>query len=49
MSKHISRREMLLAARSPSIDYGVYEQERNEVPIPPPNACLLYTSDAADE
>ena len=38
MSKHISRREMLLAARSPSIDYGVYEQERNEVPIPPPNA-----------
>ena len=38
MSKNISRREMLLAARSPAIDYAVYEQDKNEVPIPPADA-----------
>lgn len=38
MSNKLKQREMLLAARSPSIDYGVYEQDSNEVPIPPANA-----------
>lgn len=44
MSGKISRRDMLLAARSPSIDYSVYEEGANEVLIPPAHAKMHPTA-----
>ena len=44
MSKKVNRRDMLLAARSPSIDYGVYEEGSTQVPIPPADAEVHTTA-----
>lgn len=44
MSKKVNRRDLLLAARSPSIDYAVYEEGSNEVPIPPADAQVHTTA-----
>jgi len=43
-TKKMSRRELLLAARTPSIDVGSYETPADEVPIPPANAQVLPTA-----
>jgi len=44
-SKQVNRRDLLrLAARSPSIDYGVYEAASTEVPVPPPDAEVHPTA-----
>lgn len=44
MSRKMNRREILMAARSPSIDYGVYEEGKGEVPIPPAHAKMHPTA-----
>lgn len=44
MSRKMNRREILMAARSPSIDYGVYEEGAGEVPIPPAHAEMHPTA-----
>lgn len=38
------RRRDLLAARSPSVDFGTYDLPVDEVPIPPPDATVLPTA-----
>ena len=43
MSDKISRR-LLLAARTPSVDYGTYDLPVDEVPIPPTDAEVLPTA-----
>ena len=43
-SSKFNRREVLLAARSPAIDYGVYEQSADSVPIPPAHAKMHPTA-----
>ncbi len=40
----LSRRNLLVAARSPSIDYGAYEPPVDEVPIPPADAEVHPTA-----
>ena len=42
--KQVSRRNFLVAQRSPSIDYGVYEPVVNEVPVPPADAEVHPTA-----
>jgi len=42
--QEVSRRDLLLAARSPSVDYGVYEEAQNEVPVPPVDAEVVPTA-----
>ena len=42
-SKSLNRREFLVA-RSPAVDYGVYEQSEDSVPIPPANAQVHPTA-----
>lgn len=40
----LSRRDVLLAGRSPSIDFGMYELAEDEVPVPPPHAKVHPTA-----
>lgn len=42
--KKMNRRDVLLAARSPSVDYGVYEDAVDQVPIPPAHAKVHPTA-----
>jgi len=43
-NKKMNRREVLLAARSPSIDFGVYDAGVDAVPIPPAHATVHPTA-----
>ncbi len=42
--KQLNRRQFLLAARSPSVDFGVYEASSEAVPIPPAHAQVHTTA-----
>ena len=46
--ERLLQREQMSAGKPPD-RYGLEEVFRNVFPIESPNACLLYTSDAADE
>lgn len=40
----LNRREFLLAARTPTVDFGAYDIPEDQVPIPPPNAQVFPTA-----
>ncbi|MGI9384823.1 MAG: arsenate reductase (azurin) large subunit [Methyloligellaceae bacterium] len=44
MSRKLNRREILMAARSPSVDYAVYDEAQSKIPVPPANAKVHPTA-----